>query len=334
MKKIVLIPILLFMAFLYAFQLSNTDPATNFLKSLDDEQREITQFPFDDLSRNSWHFLPGAMWPRAGIQLHELNPHQKELLFKLLRVYLSESGYDKTIKIIGLERVLAGIENNTIFRDPEKYNVAFYGKPEKDSMWAWSFEGHHVSLNFSIINGNISIAPRFMGANPAIIREGKRKGERTLAKEEDFGFKFINNLSDEQKLKAIFQKSSFSEIVTSNSTEVGSLKPVGINMKELSNDQQIILLNLINEYISTMPAELANKRMNNLKAEEFDEINFGWAGSIERGKAHYYRVQGKTFLIEFDNTQNNANHIHLVWRDFDGDFGRDLIKEHYQKSHH
>jgi hypothetical protein len=334
MKKIVFITVILFISFLYAFQLSNEDPAANFLNSLNEEQIEKTQFPFDNLSRNTWHFLPGTMWPRAGIQLHELNPNQKELFFELLRVYLSKSGYDKTMRIIDLERVLAELSGNIEFRDPEKYFVAFYGDPKKDDLWAWSFEGHHISLNFSILNDKISIAPRFMGANPAMIKEGERKGERTLANEEDYGFKFMNSLSDGQKQKAIFQESSFAQIVTSNSTEVGPLQPVGIKMQELRSDQQLMLFDLINEYISTMPIELANKRMNNLRSEEFDEIRFGWAGSTERGKSHYYRVQGKTFLIEFDNTQNNANHIHLVWRDFEGDFGRDLIKEHYQKTHH
>jgi len=333
MKKIAIIIIVLFSSGLLAFQFFNADPGSNFLNSLDEEQRKMTQFTFDDLSRNSWHFLPGEMWPRTGIQLHELNASQKKMISKLLRGYLSESGYDKTMRIIDLEQVLAEISGNSTFRDPEKYYIAFYGEPEKDSLWAWSFEGHHISLNFSILNGKVSIAPRFMGANPAIIKEGKRKGERTLAGEEDFAYNLINDLSKEQKEKAIFRKSAFSDIVTSNSTEVGPLKPVGITMKELDNDQQIILLDLINEYISSMPGEFAKERMDNLKEENFDEIKFGWAGSIERGDPHYYRVQGKTFLIELDNTQNNANHIHSVWREFEGDFGRDLIREHYEISH-
>lgn len=148
------------------------------------------------------------------------------------------------------------------------------------------------------------------------------------------GFKLVNALSPEQKQKAIFRERAFSEIVTSNSTKVDPLEPVGIRMKDLSGEQQVILLDLMNEYLSTMPAELATKRMNKLKDEEFDEIRFGWAGATEPGQGHYYRVQGKTFLIELDNTQNQANHIHTVWRDFKGDFGRDLIREHYQQSDH
>ncbi len=334
MRKLLIIVILISASILFAFKDFSTDPALVFLNALNDEQRKMAQFPFDDSSRMGWHFFPGAMFPRQGIQLHQLNPSQKELLFELLKVSLSESGYNKTMRIIDLENILAEMDGNTNFRDSEKYYAAFYGDPGKDALWGWSFEGHHISLNFSVLNDKISIAPRFMGASPATIRNGPRKGERTLYKEEDYGFKLINSLSAEQQLIAIFKKVAYPEIVTSNSTEVAPLMPVGIKMEALTEEQHIILISLLNEYISSMPKELADKRMNNIRAEEFNAIRFGWAGSTKAGKPHYYRIQGKSFLVEFDNVQNGANHIHTVWRDFNGDFGRDLIKEHYEHSHH
>ena len=312
----------------------NADVATHFLRSLNDVQRKKVLVPFNDSSRSSWHYFPATMYPREGIQLNELTPSQKELFFKFLRTYLSESGYTKTLKVIDLENVLAEIYHNTGTRDPGKYHIAIYGEPGKDSLWAWSFEGHHLSLNFTISNNKISMAPRFLGAHPAIIKEGKRKGEKTLGNEEDIAFKLVNAMSSTQKELAIIDKRSFGDIVTSNSTEVNPLEPAGIRMKDLNSDQKLILLDLINEYLSTMPHELATKRMNNLREGELDEIRFGWAGGTKPGEPHYYRVQGKTFLIEFDNTQNNANHIHSVWRDFDGDFGKDLIKQHYHSSEH
>jgi hypothetical protein len=310
------------------------DPATKFLNSLSEDQKGKTLLPFDDQSKSKWHYLPAASWSRPGIQLHELEPAQKELLFNLLKASLSDTGYAKTKQIIELENVLAEISGNPNYRDPEKYHVAFYGDPQKNDLWAWSFEGHHISLNFTVADDKISIAPRFMGANPATILSGPKKGERTLHREEDLGLKLIGALSDPQKNKAIFQSSAPRDIVTANSSEVDPLKPVGIAMKELNKDQQLILNELIYEYLSTIPADLAKTRLEKLRTEEWSEIRFGWAGSITIGKPHYYRIQGKTFLIEFDNTQNNANHIHSVWRDFDGDFGRDLIREHYQHSHH
>lgn len=332
MNRTLLFASFLITAFLSSFRSSIDDPAEVFLESLNEEQLQKTQLPFSALSRSDWHFLPGNMWPRAGIQLFELNPIQKELIFKLLESYLSKSGYDKTLKIIDLENVLAESSGDKVFRDPEKYFIAFYGEVS-DPLWAWSFEGHHISYNFTVSGDKISMAPRFMGANPAEIKTGERKGERTLGLEEDLGFELINKLSPEQKEEAIFKKTSYTEIVTSNASEVGPLSPVGIKMESLNADQQLLLLDLINEYLSVMPAGLASKRMNNLKEEDFEKIRFGWAGDTERGKPHYYRVQGKTFLLEFDNTQNSANHIHTVWRDFAGDFGRDLIREHYHSGH-
>ena len=317
----------------FAFKQFNSDPAARFLASLDKDQRAKTQLPFSDLSRQDWHFFPGEMWPRAGILLKDLNAYQKESLHQLLLSYLSKTGYTKILKIIDLENVLAKIEDNSKFRDPEKYFVAFYGDPSEDKLWAWSFEGHHISLNFTILDGKTTIAPRFLGANPAMIKDGKRKGERTLAKEEDHGLNLVNALSSEQKSIAIFQQVSFKEIVTSVSTEVGPLTPVGIQLKDLNTEQQKMLKDLIQEYLSNMPEDLAKERMDNLKKEDMSLIRFGWAGATELGKPHYYRVQGKSFLIEFDNTINDANHIHTVWRDFNGDFGRDVIKQHYQNHH-
>lgn len=317
-----------------AKQKEKSGKAVKFLHSLNQAQRDKTQFKFGDSSKTRWHYLPGASWDREGIQLHELNETQKGLLFSLLQDFLSKSGYSKTKRIIELEEVLAQLGGSPSLRDPEKYFAAFYGNPERDSLWSWSFEGHHISLNFTVLNNTVSMTPRFFGANPAVIPDGKRKGERTLDKEEDIGLELIHSMSASQKQKALFQENAFPDITTTNAAEVNPPDPVGIAVKELNHTQQNILIKLLNEYLSAMPPELASKRMENLRKEEFEKIHFGWAGATKLGEPHYYRIQGKTFLVEFDNTQNNANHIHTVWRDFDGDFGRDLIREHYQTSDH
>lgn len=334
MNKVTTITIILIAAVILAFKADETDHANKFLNSLNQEQLSKTQFTFDNGSKYDWHYLPASMYPRDGIALNQLNGEQKKMLFELLHSSLSETGYAKTQQIINLEDILAEIEGDKVMRDPEKYYTAFYGNPAKDSLWSWSFQGHHISLNFTVLNGETSIAPRFFGANPAIVKEGSRKGERTLAKEDDLGLELINSCSQEQKQKAVFLHNAFNDIVTTNSADVGPLKTVGIKLNELNDSQQTILLHLIDEYLATMPDDLAAKRMEKLKKEETAEIRFGWAGATKPGEGHYYRIQGKTFLIEFDNTQNNANHIHSVWRDFDGDFGRDLIREHYQSSEH
>jgi len=332
--KLFIIILVLLTPLLFVMGFSNPDLAVAFLNSLNSQQRAQTQFPFDHASKTNWHYFPSTMYQREGIQLSELDKGQKERLYKLLKSFLSQSGYDKTMKIIELENVLAELSGNTEMRDPEKYHAAFYGNPAKDSLWAWSFEGHHLSLNFTVHNQEISAAPRFMGANPATIPSGTRKGERTLSREEDLGFELINSLDNNQKEIAILQEKAFPDIITSNTSKVDPLSPEGIKYNELNLSQRAILLELIDEYIGNMPDELAEKRMENLKQEELNSISFAWAGATEPGIGHYYRIQGKTFLVEFDNTQNRANHIHSVWRDFDGDFGRDLIREHYEKDHH
>lgn len=317
-----------------AFQYTNKNPAETFIKSLDTEQLEKAQLPFDHMSRQVWHFLPGQLWPRKGIMIKELNRDQKEHAFVLLKAHLSESGFKKIMSIIDLENVLAKMGGDKEFRDPEKYFIAIYGDPLKDKLWAWSFEGHHLSLNFTISNKKIRMTPRFLGASPATIPSGNRMGERTLSAEDDMGLELVNSMSSEQRIKAIFSTQSYYEIVTSNSTEVGPLSPVGIKMLELNKDQQNHLKELITEYLSTMPEAIAKKRMEQIENESFDQIRFGWAGATELGKGHYYRIQGMSFLIEFDNTVGNANHIHTIWRDFDGDFGKDIIKEHYLEDSH
>ena len=326
--------ILLLSALIAAFTYTRNSPVTDFLQSLDEKQLNKAKMPFNHLSREVWHFLPGEMWPRKGILLKDLNQQQKELAFILLHEHLSEAGFKKIMGIIDLEKVLIEMGQDKDFRDPDKYFVAIYGDPSKDKLWAWSFEGHHLSLNFTILDKKVSMTPRFMGANPATIPVGKRKGERTLKAEEDLGFQLVNSLDSNQRVKAIFSNLSYLEIVTSNSTEVGPLSPVGIRYAELNNTQQKNLLALIDEYLSAMPTDLAKRRMNEIEKENLSEIRFGWAGATQAGKGHYYRIQGKSFLIEFDNTVNNANHIHTIWRDFDGDFGKDMIKEHYAATSH
>jgi len=312
---------------------ADTDSVNTFLSSLNKEQLKKATLEFESGSRIAWHYLPYTMWERQGILLNDLNEEQKSLAFAMVETYLGRAGYHKARQIIDLETVLAGQSGNHEMRDPGKYAIAIYGEPS-DAEWAWSFEGHHLSLNFTIINDEVAFTPRFLGANPAEVRSGDKKGLRVLANEEDLGYQLLNSLSKQQQETALITHQAFTDIVTTNLTEANPLNPAGIGMTELNSEQQSILFKLIDEYLSAMPQEIATKRMDLLKEEDFHLIHFGWAGSKERGEPHYYRVHGKTFLIEFDNTQNMANHIHTVWRDFEGDFGRDLIREHYKTSHH
>lgn len=274
------------------------------------------------------------MYQREGVSLKELNPQQRNAVDDLLRHYLSKAGFEKTQTIMGLEEVLRSFSGDSVLRDPEAYFVSVYGDPSGDRPWAWSFEGHHVSLNFTVVGDAVVSTPRFFGSNPGRIPSGPREGERTLKIEEDMGFDLVNSLTPAQLEKAIFQQESFKEIVSINLPKVDPLDPVGIAFNELNENQQKDLIRIIDEYLSALPKKAAKDRRKQVEAEGFSNITFGWVGAKELGSAHYYRIQGTSFLIEFDNSQNEANHIHTVWRDFNGDFGRDLIQEHYARSAH
>jgi hypothetical protein len=238
--------------------------------------------------------------------------------------------------IIGLENVLKEIEKGTgPVRDPEMYFISIFGDPSTKGRWGWRFEGHHIAFNFTVVGGSmVATTPAFLGSNPAEVREGPRKGLRALGPEEDLGRALVQALSEQQKATAIFDKTALKDIVSFNSQKANPLSPSGIGYGQLNEKQKKMLDALIEEYLGRMPDDVASERRQKLKKAGMDGVYFAWAGGTEVRQPHYYRVQGATFLVEYDNTQNDANHIHSVWRDFDGDFGRDLLKEHYQSTPH
>lgn len=315
-------------------QNSGSVKALSFVNSLNQAQQKKAVFPFNEMNRYEWHFLPAAMVGRTGIAVKDLDSLQKENLHLLLQAYLSKEGYVRTTNIMDFEYLLKEMQPQNPNRIPENYSVSVYGTPHQDSIWGWKFSGHHLALNFTIVRDKIGFAPFFFGVYPAEVKEGARKGTRLLKDQEDLGFELINSLAPAQKQKAVFELKAYTEIVTTNSQKVGPLEPVGIFAGELTPPQKIVLNKVIAAYLLSMPSQLANGRIKKIETEDINAVRFGWAGETVPGKPHYYRIQGKTFLIEFDNTQDNANHIHTVWRDFNGDFGHDLIREHYHNSKH
>ncbi|MDH3652563.1 MAG: DUF3500 domain-containing protein, partial [Saprospiraceae bacterium] len=306
--------------------------ANTFIDALTSDQKELALMEFENDGRTKWHFLPLASYDRMGISLAELNDEQDVKLFNLLQASLSAEGYEKTQNIIELENVLKMIEENPTTRDPEQYHIAFYGKPVTKGTWGYSFQGHHVVLHYTFVDGKLSGAPTFLGANPAEVPSGKMKGLRVLKDEEDLGIKLVNALTKEQQKVALITEEAPREIYTANASKVEPLEEVGVSYAEMSKENQKLLDLLISEYVSVMPEDVGRKRVEKLTSAGIEKIRFAWAGPMDRSAGHYYRIQGPTFLVEFDNTQNNANHIHSVWRDFNGDFGRDLIQEHYHSA--
>jgi len=304
-----------------------------FLATLDPAQKSKTVYPFNSEERFRWFYTPVS---RKGIPLKELNATQQKAALALLHAGLSEKGYAKAETIRKLEDVLRELEEgNGPARDPDLYFFTFFGEPTENGAWGWRYEGHHCSQNWTILNGkSIGSSPQFFGANPAEVRDGPMKGTRVLSAEENLGRSLVKSLTAEQRTDAVLSASAPSEIVTSNQRKAAIQEDKGIAYAKLSIDQQGTLLALIEEYLGAQPRAQARQRLDKIRQAGFDQIKFSWMGGLEKGEGHYYRVQGSTFLIEYDNTQNNANHIHCVWRDFNGDWGEDLLAAHYQNSPH
>ena len=304
--------------------------ATNaFVSSLSVQQRNNGIYTFEDEERFNWHFIPRD---RKGVPFRSMSDSQRAAAQNVLQTFFSAKGYQRAEAVRSLESVLAEIEVNGRFdRDPELYFLTIFGTPGLDSNWALRYEGHHLAYNWTFVSGmGIASSPQFFGSNPAEVRSGEKIGTRVLSVEEDLGRDLVSALSADQKKMAILDLEVPGDIFTAAEREITRLENSGISYSELNSRQKRMLIALIDELASMQSEVIAEARMASIRSEGLEDIKFAWIGGIERGDPHYYRVQGSGFLIEYDNTQNNANHIHLVWRDFTGDFGRDLIRMHYQ----
>ncbi len=324
--------------------------ADAFLQSLSTEQRQKAVFPFDSSERTHWNFIPIEGFPRNGLRVDEMSESQRTLAHDLIKTGLSQRGYMTAAAIMDLETLLGEIEQQArnagqrgegrggegMRREPGRYFFSVFGTPSKKGAWAWRAEGHHVSLHFTVVNGSfIASSPTMFGSNPAEVRvEGPKKGLRILGDQEDAARALLMALDGSQRTKAVIQDVALNEIVTTNKVEVSPLSPVGIGADAMTPAQRDLLMKLVDTYVSKMAPDIAADRTGKIRKAGLEKMAFAWAGEAERGKKHYYRVQGPTFLIEHDNSQNNGNHIHSVWRDFNGDFGRDLLREHLKAVAH
>ena len=309
------------------------EAARTFLATLDAAQKSKALLTFNSEERFHWFYTPVS---RKGIPLKELKGPQRQAARALLRAGLSEKGYTKAEMIRKLEGVLRELEGSSgPTRDPDLYFFTFFGEPSENGAWGWRYEGHHCSQNWTILNGqSIGSSPQFFGANPAEVRDGPMKGTRLLSAEEDLARSLVKSLSAEQRAQVVLSATAPGDILTSNERKAAIQEDRGIAYSKLGKDQQGTLLALIEEYLGAQPRAQARQRLDKIREAGFDEIKFAWMGGLDKGQGHYYRVQGRTFLIEYDNTQNGANHVHCVWRDFNGDWGQDLLAEHYRNSPH
>jgi len=307
------------------------EAANNFLAALGPEQRAKAVFEFKDGQRFDWHFVPKA---RKGLPLKEMNSPQRLLAHALLSTGLSQRGYMKATTIMSLEQILYDLEDKAPHRDADLYFVTIFGSPA-NTVWGWRVEGHHLSLNFTLEGDQIiAITPSFFGANPAKILTGPRKGLRVLASEEDLARRLVSSLTAAQRKVGVITNIAPRDIITGADRKAKALEPMGIDAASLNAKQRELLLSLLKEYVFRYRTEIAEADLKSIRKAGEEKIHFAWAGGLEPGQGHYYRIQGPTFLMEYDNTQDNANHIHTVWRDLLNDFGEDLLRKHYDQVPH
>jgi len=301
-----------------------------FLAGLSAEQRDSALLDFEDAYRLDWHYFPRE---RRGIPFKDMDEAQHDLAMGVLRAGLSDLGVETVEHLRIIEAILYEWSNQSPSRDPEMFVFTIFGEPSDTAPWAVRYEGHHISLNWTVLNGRIvSSTPQFLGSNPAEVFEGPHAGLRPLAPLQDLAFEMLDTLTEEQRAVAVVAERAPFDIFTVAQSQVERLADEGIRHDALDAEQQAALWALIEAFAEYQAPALAEARLDAVKTAGLDAIHFAWMGATERGRGpefgHYYRVQGPGFLIEYDNIQNEANHIHAVWRDFDGDFGRDLIAEH------
>jgi len=311
--------------------------ANKFMVGLSVQQKTKAQFEFTDSERYDWHYVPKS---RKGLSLKEMSESQYAAALDLLRMALSDTGFQKTTSIIQLENILREVEGRPAsddYRDPGKYYFSIFGNPANDSTWGWRIEGHHVAFNFVVHNNTIvSGTPGFLGSNPAIVLSGPEKGKYILKNETELGLALLRSLDTGQSKKAIIDNNAPAEIITGNSRKAMIENPQGILYNELKAEQQAMFMQLLSIYIHRYTRLFAIEIMKEIETAGLNNLRFAWAGSQQSGPGNpnYYRIQGPTIIIEYDNTQNNANHIHTVIRDLKNDFGSDELLEHYKSTRH
>jgi len=314
--------------------------AKRFLDAIDPDvkaRRVKTQYLFQDAERGNFHFFP---IPRRGVPLKNLNEGQRQLAYALMSVALSHTGNQKALAIMSLGDYLRETdETPNVYRDSDQYYFTIFGNPAPEGTWAYRVEGFHLSLNVTVVEGRwISVTPSFFGVIPATVPDGPRKGLQVLKNETELGRALARSFNAEQQKIGFgkipdFLTETVGGLTTGNQRKIERSKPRGLVFSTMTTSQREILMKLVREHIRRIRKELADQDLARIDHAGVEKIHFVWAGGLEPGQPHHYLIQGPTFLIEYDNTQDDANHVHCVYRDFDNDFG-DAMLRHYRKHHH
>jgi hypothetical protein len=320
--------------------------ATKFLALLDAPRLQAALYAFDDQERFRWNYRPDAfewqgqtVW-HEGLRLVNMTAVQQQAALELLETGLSARGAGRVHAIMELERHLREAERATHFyahvvRDPELYSFAIFGKPDGGEPWAWRAGGHHLGVHFTLVDAEVvAPTPLFFGANPAEVKHGPATGLRTLPEEEDRARELLRRLHPDRRARAIVSMEAPGDILTDVYRRARAERiPVGLPFAEMSADEREQLVGLVRLYVDRTTPEVAAAGWRRIEEAGLEKITFAWAGGTEPGEGHYYAVEGPTFVIEYDKTQDGANHIHSVWRDLTDDWGEDVLARHYHEAH-
>lgn len=303
---------------------------SDLLESLDAAQRARACYPYLDGERLFWYYPP---LNRHGLPLLAMSGEQQRLAKRIMEVALSEKGYEQACAIIDHELILGEQERaeGTLHwaRDPGRYYFTIFGDPRAAEPWGWRAEGHHLSLHFSVWGRQvISTTPFFFGANPAEVQHGPRRGLRILARREDLAFELMESLDRGQQGQAVIYDRAPYDILTYNSSRAVLPREEGLPAQRLDAAQRALLTALVETYVTQVRSDVARHKLAHLRRAGIDHLHLAWAGPVARGAGHYYRIHGGDFLVEFDNCQNQANHVHSVWRDLENDFAQDVLRDH------
>ena len=306
-----------------------------YVSALSPELKATGLLELGHAERFNFNFVP---LDRKGPTFHDFSETQKQAALALLKASLSEGGYQKATAIMELEKVLIIIENQPAggtYRDPLNYHFLIFGTPSSTQAWGWKFEGHHISVNFMMQGDKIvSSTPSFLGANPGVVGIEEQRGKQVLRLETELGFSLINALTAEQLKTARFAEKAVPEIITVNKRKASRLEPQGIMFSALNEQQQKLFKRLVVVYVDNYQLGFAKELNEKITRAGWSNFSFAWAGSLSPGAGHYYRLQGPELLIEYANTQNNANHVHTVVRDLTNDFAEDILRQHYLQEKH
>lgn len=307
---------------------------TNIETAVGYNRRELAALAVDDAARTNFVYWP---YLRKGLPLDYMTAEQRALVHDLLNTALSAKGYLSTIQVMQMEKILQDTETTGFPRGSENYTIAIFGEPREDTGWGWRFEGHHLSLNFSVAPGEVSVTPTFFGAAPAKIPNGVLAGFRNQRDVHEAGFALVNSLDGQQRSIAIAAGNPPFDIVAGNLNKPAadwdawkSQAPQGIEVRTLSAAQKDLAQRILDDVITVYRPEISRSYLQQI---DVNDLRFVWFGGTNADDPHYYRLEGPDFWFEYDLVQGMGNHVHAVWRSKHGDFGGDLLLQHHQQSH-